>query len=289
MKTILIPVDFSDHASPTYQFAIKIAGSKIKTQLIFLHSYNDQIMIPDSGMNTGFDNDTYMNMQLIEEFKQLAENNMNNFKTEVENYLKDNNFDNYTIKTMVEGGDPSWEITSICDEIKPSLIVMGTQGAGKKGILEGSMAKRIMTKAIIPVIAVPTGKNKHEELKIMYASNNSDNDFSKIKLLYKLLENIPVKIFGVHFQLDKKNTYNHEHIEALKQSFAQEISDNTFNFSVINTDDKSNALEAFVEYNSINSVAFIAHKSNIFSSLFKHKLSKNDFFNLGLPMIALHE
>ncbi len=289
MKTILIPVDFSDHASPTYKFAIKIAGSKNSTQLVLLHSYNDQIMIPDSGMNTGFDNDTYMNMQLIEEFKQLAENNMNNLKTEVEKYLADNKLDNYTIKTMVEGGDPSWEITSICDDIKPNLIVMGTQGAGKKGILEGSMAKKIMTKAIIPVIAVPASTNNPNEFKIMYSVNNSDKDFSKIKILFKLFENVPVKIFAVHFQLDNKNTENIEHVEGLKHLLADEMSDNKINFSLINTDDKTDAMEAFVEYNSINSVAFIAHKSNIFSSLFKHKLSKKDFFNLGLPMIALHE
>ncbi len=288
MKTILIPVDFSDHASPTYKFAIKIGGNKTNTQLVFLHSYNDQIMIPDSGMNTGFDNDSYMNMQLIEEFKQLAENNMNNLKTEVESYLTDNKLENYTIKTMVEGGDPGWEITSVCNDITPNLIVMGTQGAGKKGILEGSMAKKIMTKAIMPVIAVPTGTNNHNELRIMYASNNSEKDFSKIKLLYKLFENIPVKIFAVHFQLNNKNTDN-DHIDALKQSFANDIAANRFDFSLINTDDKTNALEAFVEYNKINSVAFIAHKSNIFKSLFKHKISKSDFFNLGLPMIALHE
>ena len=289
MKTILIPVDFSDHASPTYKFAIKIAGAEISTQLVFLHSYNDQIMIPDSGMNTGFDNDSYMNMQLIEEFKQLADNNMKDLKNEVEKYLANNNLSNYTIKTIVEGGDPGWEIRSVCDDIKPNLIVMGTQGSGKKGILEGSMAKKIMTKAIMPVIAVPTGTNNHEELRIMYASNGNDKDFGKIKLLYKLFENIPTKIFAVHFQLNNKDSENLEHIDMLKHSFADEVTDNKFDFSLINTDDKTNAMEAFVEYNKINSVAFIAHKSNIFSSLFKHKLSKNDFFNLGLPMIALHE
>jgi hypothetical protein len=166
---------------------------------------------------------------------------------------------------------------------------MGTQGAGKKGILEGSMAKKIMTKAIMPVIAVPAGTNSPGEVRIMYAINNSDKDLSKIKLLYKLFENIPVNIFAVHFQLDNKSIENIEHIEGLKHSFADEMRDNKIDFSLINTDDKINAMETFVEYNSINSVAFISHKSNIFKSLFKHKLSKNDFFNLGLPMIALHE
>ena len=289
MKTILIPVDFSDHVSPTYKFAIKIGGTKPSVKLIFLHSYNDQIMIPDSGMNTGLDNDTYMNMQLIEEFKQLAENNMDSLKTEVNEYLTDKKLDNYTITTMVEGSDPGWEITSICDEIKPDLIIMGTQGSGKKGILEGSMAKKIMTRAHIPVIAVPTGTTSYDELKIMYASNNSESDISKIRLLYGLFENIPVSIFAVHFHLNNKSIENQEHIAELKHAFTDEMTEGKFHFTLIDTVDKTNALNAFVENNEINSVAFISHKSNIFSSLFKNKVSKNDIFKLNLPMIALHD
>jgi len=131
MKTILIPVDFSDHSTPTYKFAIKIAGQTTPTQLVFLHSYNDQIMLPDSGMNMGFDNDSYLNMELIEEFKQLANNGMKKLKTEVENYLADNELTNFGIKTIVEAGDTGWEISTICKSIIPNYIVMGTQGTGK--------------------------------------------------------------------------------------------------------------------------------------------------------------
>ncbi len=46
------------------------------------------------------------------------------------------------METLVEGGDPGWEIASVCKDIEATLIVMGTQGTGKKGILEGSMAKK---------------------------------------------------------------------------------------------------------------------------------------------------
>jgi len=80
MKTILIPVDFSEHAGPTYKFATRLAGTVEKTRLFFFHSFNDQLLIPDSTLNSGFDNDTFMNMQLIEEFKEQAENNISQLK-----------------------------------------------------------------------------------------------------------------------------------------------------------------------------------------------------------------
>ena len=75
----------------------------------------------------------------------------------------------------------------------------------------------------------------------------------------------------------------------MKEAFSQEISDKKIHFSLVDTKDLYVSLETFVDRNNINAVAFIAHKSNIFKSLFKHKITKNDFFKLGLPMIALHE
>ncbi len=289
MNTILIPIDFSENASPTYKFATNLGGRETKIQLVFLHTYNDQIILNDSGLNSGLENDTYVNMQLIEEFKQIAEVNMANLKADVIKFLADNELTNYSIKTIVEGGDAGWEITNICNDINPDIIIMGRQGVGKKGILEGSMAKRIMTKATMPVIAVPKSGNDFSSLRIMYASNSNDKDFNKIKLLYKLFKNIPVKIFAVHFHLGQKSNDDIEHINELKDAFKEEMKNDKFHFSLVDTEDKNNALEAFVEYNEINLVAFISHKTNIFKSLFKHEITKNDFFQLGLPMIALHE
>lgn len=289
MQTILIPVDFSDHSISTYKFAIKVAGTKTETRLYFLHSYNDQLLIPDSGLNSGFDNDVFMNMQLIEEFKQLAENNMIKLKKEVKDYLSAKKLTNFKIDTLVTGGDPGWEITDVCKDVKPDFIVMGSRGGGKKGILEGSMSKRIMNKANLPVIAVPTGKFEHDDLRIMYASNNHEKDYVKIKLLFKLFENLPFTIFTVHFHFEGTSHDDADKISDLKEAFTSERINKQIHFSLVDTNNKENALEAFVAHNNINAIAFIAHKTNIFKSLFKHTITKKDFFKLDLPMIALHE
>ncbi len=288
MKTILIPVDFSDHSVSTYKFAIKIAGHEAKTRLYFQHSFNDQIVIPDPSINSGFDNETYLNMQLVEEFRNQAEKQMKVLKDEVIDFLKQNHLSNFKVETLVTGGDPSWEITNLCDEVNPEFIVMGTQGNGKSEIFEGSMAKRIMNKAIIPVIAVPIGDHNYSELNIMYASNNHEKDYSKIQLLTKVFENIPTRIHVAHFHFEGSHDKNLQLIEDLKGSF--DFNDKlNISFAMVDTEDKSDALETFTKDNNINSIAFIAHKSNFFHSLFKETITKHDFFKLGLPMIALHE
>lgn len=290
MKTILLPVDFSEHTSPAYKFVVNLLGDKISVKLLFVHSYNDQILVTDTGIGGTFENDAFMNVQLIEEFKQQSEHNMQQLKSEVENYLTGQKLTNFTVETRVSGGDPEAEVEEVCSEVIPDLLVMGTQGQGKKGFLAGSMAKKIMNKVNIPVIAVPSVVKIKREFRIMYASNNNDRDFAKLQLLLKLFENINTKIFAVHFhyQGDTKNI-GAAHIEELKEAFSMERLQEKINFSLIDTDDYEEAIDAFVSQYKINAVAFISHKKNFFSSLFSKKISKNDFFNLGLPMVALHE
>ena len=288
MKTILIPVDFSDHSVSTYKFAIEIAGTRNQIKLYFHHSFNDQMIIPDPSINSGFDNDTYLNMQLVEEFRKQAEKSMENLKLEVEDYLKQNQLTNFTIETSVTGGDPSWETRNLCDEIIPEFIVMGTQGNGKSEIFEGSMAKKIMNKATTPVIAVPIGETIHSQLNIMYASNSYEKDYAKIQLLKKMFENIPTKIFVVHFHFEGSRDKNLQLINELEEAFALDDKQ-SISFSLVDTSNKDNAIETFTKEHNINSIAFIAHRSNFFSSLFKDTITKHDFFKLGLPMIALHE
>lgn len=290
MKTILIPVDFSDHSVSTYTYAIKIVGENSKTKIHFHHSYNDQLTAPDPGLSGGFDNESFLNMQLIEEFRNQAETNMKKLEAEVLEYITKNNYSEISIETSVTGGEPDWEILSLCKELRPELIIMGTQGTGKKEIFEGSVAKRIMNKANIPVIAVPIGAhNNHDDLRIMYACNNHDKDYLKIKLLFTIFKNINVRIFGVHFHFEGSKDRNIQLIKDLEESFNNGHESEKARFFFIDSSDKDDALEFFVEKNNINTIAFISHKSNIFKYFFSEKITKNDFFKLGLPMIALHE
>lgn len=290
MKTILLPVDFSDHSVSTYKYAIKIAGEHEKTVLFFHHSYNDQITAPDPGIGSGFDNESFLNMQLIEEFRTQSIRSMNKLISEVKEYIQNNQLTNFEIKHSIEGGNPDWEIMNICSEIMPDFVIMGTQGAGKKEIFEGSVAKRIMNKAKVPVIAVPIGS--HIDLNfinIMYACNSHVNDYKKIQLLFKLFQHIPIKIWAVHFQLEGDKKEFSYVLDELKDSFDSELIGSKLDFCLVNTKNKEDALDFFVKENDINSIAFISHKKNIFKNLFTESITKNDFLRLKLPLVALHE
>ena len=288
MKTILIPIDFSDGTLMTCAYAIQLAGGK-ETQLFLYHIYPDQLMIPDSSFPAGIDSDAFLNTEFIYELRTHAEKNMQEFAGQVEAYLADKKIDNITIDYLVTGGDPEWEITEICNNINPEFIVMGTRGEGKKGFLEGSMAERIMIKAKVPVFAVPNSVEKPGLKNIMYATDFNESDYRRIQLIIDIFEHLDSNFHIVHFELKKKILEDRQMMDALKNSLRNEYPGQKLSFHLLDADSKSDALRQFTKEKGIELIAFIAHKTNVFQNLFSKEIHKKDFFKLELPMLALHE
>ncbi len=288
MKTILLPVDFSTNTLATCKHAIYLAGQE-KTKLFLFHIYPDQIIVPDSSFPVGIDNDTLFNVEFIETLRKQAEENMTSLKDEILNLIKQETYANIEVNYLVTGGDPEWEIREICEEINPELIVMGTEGEGKKGILEGSMAENIMTRAKIPVVAVPESFKKDQIQNIMYATNFSNMDIASINKVFALLKEMDIFVHVVHFQFDEKNEKSRVLMDEIEQAFNKEKITGKITFNLIRANDKTDVLEEFTQKYSIDMISFLAHKRNFFQNLFSHKISKKDFFKLDLPMLALHE
>ncbi|MCF8349048.1 MAG: universal stress protein [Bacteroidales bacterium] len=288
MKTILIPVDFSDNSLITCKYAIKIAGQNHLTKLHLLHIYPDQLMIPDSSFPSGIDSDAFMNVQFIEELRNQSEESMKSLVSDLEKIVAESKQSNLIVTHSITGGDPEWEIRNACEELKPEIIVMGTHGTGKKGFLEGIMAEKIMDHTTVPVIAVPASVKNCNISNIMYASNGSEKDYAKIKLLLKLFEETAITISVVHFLLENK-AKDKDFMRNMEDTFMREGLNNQVHFFSVDAVDKQEALNTFVVHQHIDTIAFIAQKSNLFKSLFSNKLDKKDFFKLELPMLALHE
>jgi nucleotide-binding universal stress UspA family protein len=288
MKTFLIPVDFSESTLATCKHAIYLSG-KQKTKLFLFHIYPDQIIVPDSSFPVGVDNDAFLNIEFIETLRKQAEENMLKLQSNVLDLCKAEAHDNIEVGYLVTGGDAEWEIRSICEEIKPELIVMGTEGEGKKGILEGSMAENIMNRAGIPVVAVPRSFKKDRLKNIMYASNFSKADIATLNKILKLLDYIDIVIHVTHFQLGEKDEKAQVFMIELERAFEKERLMGKMTFNTIPCTDKQDVLSAFTEKYEIDLIAFLSHKRNFFQNLFSSKISKKDFFKLQLPMLAMHE
>jgi len=288
MKRFLLPVDFSEGTLVNCKFAFYLAGSE-KTEIHLFHIFPDQLMVPDSSFPAGIDSDTFLNAEFINELREQAEKNILDLSKQVKELIKKQGIENISVKHMVRGGDPEWEIQDICEKIKPELIIMGTRGEGKKGFLEGSMAGKLMSKAPVPVIAVPDSISKARMKNVMYATNFSKGDFHQINHMINILKPIKNEFSIVHFLLKGKNIESKEEMDELKNALINKNPHEKFHFYILDAMSKEEVLREFTTKHKIDMIAFIAHKTNIFKNLFSNQIRKKDFFKLELPMLALHE
>ena len=288
MLTILIPVDFSENTKMVCRYALEFATNE-RARLVLFHIYPDQLVVPDSSFPVGVEIDSFLNTEYIDELRKQARMKM----TETENWFRslvvEKGLDKVEIVQNVTGGDPEKEISQQCDSLRPDLIVMGTRGEGRKGLMEGSMAKKIMNYTDIPVFAVPEAIEEVRLKKILYPTNFSTNDFKCLQKVLQLFSTHDIELFLIHLELKNHPIEDDRMIESLQRSLLAVQPDLTIHFENIDAEDKTIALQQFVGENEIEIIAFIAHKSNFFTNLFTREIHKSDLFKLQLPMLALHE
>lgn len=282
---IILSTDFSDENKMLFPYAIdlmKVTGGEI----ILFHAYMDQILMGDSSFPGGLDSDTFFNRELLSEMEKQAAIFMEEKRRLLEAGLEQLQLKNISIQTFLKGGDPEQELMHLTEELEPDMILMGTRGKGRKGFLEGSMAKSIMAKVHVPVLAIPEGYHWAPSNQIMYATNFGKFEVSTINQLFSLLGKYQPVVHVVHFLDENADNKPALLMEELKQSFKQEEAKQQIRFELIRTSSPREAMKVFCEQNHISLATFIAHKRSWLDYIFKDKVGKDDFFNLGIPMLT---
>lgn len=143
IRSILVPVDFSDHSGKALEVAIGLAKQFAGAKVHLLHCYPLNlggvspygIVIPES-----FDR----------ECRDAAAKQLDQWAEKVSSQ-------GVEVSTTVTARFPSEAIADQAGELGVDLIVMGTRGlTGLKHILLGSVAERTLRVAKCPVLTVKT-------------------------------------------------------------------------------------------------------------------------------------
>jgi nucleotide-binding universal stress UspA family protein len=282
---IILSTDFSEENKMLFPYAIdlmKVTGGEI----LLFHAYMDQILMGDSSFPGGLDSDTFFNRELLNEMEKQATVFMEEKRRLLETSIAEQGINSISISTCLKGGDPEQELMHLTEAIAPDMILMGTRGKGRKGFLEGSMAKSIMAKVSVPVLAIPEGYQWAPSNQVMYATNFGHFEVSTIKQLFALLHQYQPVVHVVHFLDENADNKAGLLMEELRMSFSSEESKQMIRFQLIRTSSAREAMKVFCEENHISLAAFIAHKRSWIDYLFKDKVGKDDFFNLGIPMLT---
>lgn len=186
MKTILVPIDFSETATNAVYYAANLA-QYTKSKLVLFHAYHVPMIVSE------------VPFVLTSEDIQLEEKSNEQMKLIVD-VLQKQYENNLEIETLSFQGFASDEIVELAKEKKCDLIVMGTKGAGKSSTFLGSNTVDVLKHTTCHVLIVPDKIEFREIDKILFAFDfKSIQNNSVLDPLIELatLFNAEIMIFNI--------------------------------------------------------------------------------------------
>lgn len=165
MKTLLIPIDFSEYATKATHAAIQIA---VRTGATIVLHHNVTCLLKWNGM-TDSEKHNYP-----ETLGKTVEAELQMKKT-----LKSNLFKNVAVNSVITHGITNEEIINLANRIKAEMIVMGSHGnEGQGRYFIGSNIQKVIREARCPVLTVKKEFNSKRWKKVVFAFN-LDEDMNK--------------------------------------------------------------------------------------------------------------
>lgn len=263
MKTILVPVDFSNAAKNAIGFAIQIAektGAKVNCLHAFIYRENIQ---------QGFEIAKANKQKELNDFTSQFETSV-----EIENTAYPDSFEN--------------ALEFISNLKKVDLIVMGTATEiGLRKIVTGSNATNTMFDTKLPLLIVP---EHHTDLRMNDLLFTSD-----LKPLHrKAIE--PLKELGKAFDATVTIAHVQTNIEDSNRELKELEKENAFFgedvrhiFKHISTSDVSEGIRYFLDYEACDVLVMVRREYGFLDKLFRTNHTEEFADNPKLPVLVLHE
>lgn len=286
MKRILVPVDFSVHTGISCQYALVIAKAS-GAEITLFHSFFDQLYYSDGGFNTGFESGIMLTDEIILDFHKQKKARLQELADELSSSISKSGLSKVTVNSQMGSGDPEVQILQAIQQVNPDLIIMGSGGMGKKRLLSGSVARRIMNSTEIPVIAVPDLEEAPSIRNVVYMTNFDPADHEVIGQIDSILSAFNVNIFCLHLSGELETANADEKISNLANNQSLKNLEERISFHVLEAGDQQETLRLFLDEHDIDLVAFIPHKRNVLKNIVFQGLTKEDLFLTRNPILAV--
>lgn len=273
MKTILVPVDFSDTSINAVRYAAQLAV-QVNGKVMMLHAYQYPLIHPvDKGLELTDEGVKEINLKELAKIKKTAEADVPLVKLEY----------------MVINGNLSGVINMFAENIRVDLIVMGLSGAGKvKEVLVGSNTLDVAGNTKIPVIIVPEKCRFKEIKKVALATDYRD-----------VVENVPDKhvkhlLEATGARLHIVNIDYHHEYATIDTPFQSGLLDAMFRgyepqYYFVEDYDVQEGLSHYTEENKIDLLIAVPHKHNLLHKLFVPSHTRQIVFHSKVPVMVVHE
>lgn len=186
MKTIIVPVDFSEQSEYALKVAASIAAER-NSEIIALHmlELSDAMISSSEG--------THMNQAMF--FIKLAEKQFESFLDKP--YLK-----NLKVTPIIKHYKVYSEVNDIAEKHNANLVVMGSHGTdGLKEIFIGSNAEKMVRNSSIPVLVIKKDIPNFKIRNIVFASDFKEENVAVYKKAATFAKSLSAKLELVYINV----------------------------------------------------------------------------------------
>lgn len=262
MKTILVPVDFSDSAKNAVDYALLLADA-LNMKLLFLHVFHPSMAEAEVVKNE------------LEIWRKAA-------------ISTDKKMESDTI--FKENGDFADQIIKLVKRKEVDLVVMGTKGAtGLRELFMVSNTARVIEKVSCPVIAVPEDYRFTGLKKIIFATDYHDSDISSIRFIARLARLFSSELIVVHMaEDDRKPKFEENFLKYFMEQVEKSIRYDKMTFQLLEGNDVSESLNQFIIKQKADLFAMSSEDRILIGPFFNRSLTKKFAHHIHIPLFAFH-
>ena len=276
MKTILVPVDFSEVSRNAAYFAGNLCNEIGPVRLILFNMF-DNYMSGSDGSLMQDDQEDRKEIRLMSLYNVCREFEVN---------------DTVTLECKAEaGGSLVHTLNKVVADEEVDMIIMGITGASRlEQIFIGSNTLRLLKHATIPILVIPP------EVKFTGCSNlllaaDLDGDSSHLpkSKIEALLHLFPMANLHIVYVNTHNNTTLNEHQQSEKVKLENWLELRTPEFHIIAQTNFIQAINSFVTSNKIDILLTVPKTNAFLNGIFKHTHTGILGYNSVAPFIAVHE
>ncbi len=260
MKTVIIPIDFSETSLNAARYAAQMLSGKTEAHIILFNMYEH-------------DDDFDIHGAYLESLKKELEWN-----------------DDKDIECVREKGDDLIDsVERLAYQKSATLIVMGITGkSGWKQALVGSNTLKIAEKDVCPVLIIPADAKFNGIKNIALASDFIDVEattpaghISAVLEMFNANLHIVNVDSEIHVALTEEKKVEKEKMRGLFQKFNPE-------FYFIGTTDFTETIEQFAADQSIDMIVTVPHYHSFYGKVFGGSNTKKLVYHSTVPVMAAY-
>lgn len=277
MTRILFPTDFSPAAGHAFGYALMLA-ERLGAEILFFHAYS---------LTTSAD--MLAPVEIIQALRAAEENRALAYLEAYQAGIQAESQRAIAITPLLRTGYPAEAIVAVAEELKPDLIVMGTQGATHRlDVLLGSATTQVIQEAKVPVLAVPAQASWQAVHRIGLATDLKEGPSPHLIQLGHLARALAAEIHCVHIARDVAAPQLGD-LLAAERWYRQETGYERVHLHLVPDSQVAPALGRFMAEQQIDLLAVTTHRRSLLQRLLHPSLTRKLALESRIPLLAFHD